>query len=322
MKNLFFRLTSILILITLFLSACSGASSSSTRPLRVGWVLWPGYYPLMIAKNQGLFEKRGVNVQPILYETTKEMTAALASGMVDAALMVLGDSMLDDVQEDIKITGITDTSDGADVIIASPDIKSVADLRGKRIGTLSGTYGEFFIQTMLDQNGLTRADVTFVEVSPDQVSNSIPSLIDAGATFEPYASQGRAKGFRIIFDSSKTPGLILDTIAFRQNTILSRPDDVQAFTDAWFEAAQFWLDNPAAGNTIIAQELNIPESDVSLEGVKLYTKADNLAAFVESDKTTSFYYTGKLENQFLLDRGIMSFPVSMGDAFIDVSFLK
>ncbi len=41
---------------------------------------------------------------------------------------------------------------------------------------------------------MTANDVTYVEMSPDQVSQSIPGQIDAGLVWEPYTSQALKQG--------------------------------------------------------------------------------------------------------------------------------
>lgn len=322
MTNRLFRIFSTLMIVTVLLSACSGTQSTTKTPLRVGWSLWPGWYPMVIAQEQGLFEKHGVQVEVVFYETYKETMPALGSGMLDGGGLALGDTLLDDVVEDIKIVLITDESSGGDQILADPAIKSIQDLKGKRIGVQAGTYGEVLVQKMLDKNGISRADVTFVEVPVEAIPNAIPGVIDVGHTYEPYASQGRANGLNPIFTSADTPGLLLDVIAFRKDILQQRPEDVKAFIAAWFEAVQYWQENPAAGNALIAKKLGIPESEVSIEGIHVYGQTDNLNAFIQSSETTSIYYPAQTEVDFLSDRGIISYPITIDANFLDPSFLQ
>lgn len=317
------RILSTLILVSILLSACSAtAGSTSSQPLRVGWSLWPGWYPLVIAQDQGFFEKNGVSVELVFYDEYAEIMPALGSGMIDGGGLALGDALMNDVAEDVKIVLITDASNGADQIVVSPEITSVQDLAGKRIGLQSGTYAEVLVQEMLKSQGLTTLDVTFVEIPVEDIPNAIPDIIDAGHTFEPYASQARAKGFNPVFTSADTPGLLLDIFAFRKDTLLNYPNEVRGFMNAWFEGVKYWQENPEEGNAIISQAMGVPESEISLEGIKIYSQAENLAAFQESNLTTSIYYPAKIENQFLLDSGIISYPVQIDAEFLDPSFLK
>lgn len=323
MQHRLFRILCTLILMIVILGACTGTNTTTTpQPLRVGWSLWPGWYPLVIAQEKGFFEKNGANVELVFYDAYEDIMPSLGSGMLDGGGLALGDTLLNDVAEDISIILITDASDGADQIVVSPEIKSVEDLRGKRIGMQVGTYAEVLVQEMLDKNNISRSDVTLVEIQVADVPNSIPTLIDAGHTFEPYASQARANGFNPIFTSADTPGLLLDVFGFRKDVLASRPDDVRGFINAWFEGLEYWQNNPAESNAIIASKLGVPESEITLEGIKVYSLSENLSAFQEGPQTQSIYYPARVDNQFLLDKGIISYPIQLDAKFLDPSFLQ
>ena len=52
--------------VCVLLVACDdggGKSEAAVPPLRVGIDVWPGYYPIVIAQQQGLLAKRGVDVR-------------------------------------------------------------------------------------------------------------------------------------------------------------------------------------------------------------------------------------------------------------------
>ena len=120
------RLISALIVVTVFLSACSGTTgSTTTAPLRVGWSLYPGYYPMAIAVEKGFFKEHGVQVEPVFYSLYNDQTPALASGKLDGAALVLNDALLDRVAKEVKIVMITDNSDGADQLIICTARRSV-----------------------------------------------------------------------------------------------------------------------------------------------------------------------------------------------------
>jgi len=325
MNKRLFRIFSVIPLVALILSACSGLTSSApvaaSTPLRVSWSLWPGWYPAVIAQQKGLFKKHGVEVELVFYHTYKDQLPALASGLLDGSALVIGDALLDQVAEKVKIVMITDNSNGADQLVAGPGILSPADVVGKKVGVQSGTFGQLLVQEMLKQNKLPIDSVSYVDVSPEFVPNAIPNQIDFGHTFEPYASQARAKGFKPIFTSADTPGLIADVVAFRRKIIEQRPEDVKAFIAAWFEAAQYWQANPKEGNAIIATATGQKEKDISLEGVKMFDLPANLNAFKPGNDTTSLYFTAQYELRFLVDTGVISNPVKPED-LLDSSFLQ
>lgn len=322
MDKRYLRVFFAFLLVSLLLGACSGASTTEFKaPLRVSWTLWPGYYPMVIAVEKGLFEKHGVQVEPVFYKLYNEQAPALASGRLDGSALTLNDVLRDSVAKRTKVVLITDNSNGADQIVAAADIADVGAVRGKRIGMVRGTFGEFFVREMLDQNGISPAEVTFYNAAPEAVPDSIPGVIDLGHTYEPYTSQARAKGYNVIFSSAETPGLIVDIIAFRTSVLQERPEDVKAFIAAWFEALEYWQANPVECNAIIARVTGQKAEEISSEGVRLFDLPANLQAFKAGNDTTSVYFTARKAQQFLISTGDISSPVRV-DELLDAGFLK
>jgi NitT/TauT family transport system substrate-binding protein len=312
----------ILLIFATSLSACSTVETAvEKQPLRIGWSLYPGWYPLVLAQQQGLFEKHGVEVELVLYPTYDDTAPQLASGFVDAAALVLGDVLLEDVGTYASVVLVTDNSFGADQLIASPEVLKTQDLRGKRIGFSTGTFGELLVREMLKKYDVEVSEVSFIEISPEQVPAAIPSSIDIGHTYEPFASQARVNGNDIIFTSADAPGVIVDTVAFRNSILKERPEDVRNFIDAWFEAVQYWQANPEEGNKIIAEATGQEVKDISFDGVKFFDRNANLATFQAGTDTSSIVFTAQMELQFLIETGVVTKPLNINN-ILNASYLQ
>ena len=302
--------------------ASSSAPASTPSPLRVGWSLWPGYYPMAIAVEKGFFKEHGVNVEPVFYSAYSDQTPDLASGMIDGAATIFSDTLFDSISNYVQVVMVIDNSSGADQLLGAPNIQSPKDLSGKRIGVQSSSVGgTLLVRAMLAQNGIPLSDVTFVQVSPENVPNAIPGTIDAGYTYEPFASQARARGDVTLFTSADAPGVIVDVLAFRREIVASRPNDVKAFTQAWLEAVQYWKDHPEEGNAIIAKATNQKAADISNTGVALFDLAANQKAFTKGSDSTSLYFTAQNELQFLVTGGYITKPIDI-NLFLDPAFVK
>jgi len=286
---------------------CSGdKNTSQNKPLRVGWFLWPGWYPVVLAKELGLFEKRGAHVEPILYESYTKIIPDFAAGKLDAAFGGLYELLKSNIP-DIKIVLVTDNSDGAEGLIVTKDIKTPADLKGKRIGIQGALSGsEFLITTLLRKNGLSRNDLTLVDVDPELVLEEMARSIQGGYTWEPFISRAVAQGHRLLFSTAETPGMIPDVVAFHQAAVQDRSDAVQAFVAAWFDALAYWKAHPDNANKIIAKALGLKPDEISLQGCKLFNREDNLKAFSPGETMQSLYYTGKLQTDFFISMGDVS----------------
>lgn len=302
------RINPILLMLAFLVMACNTSQASPERPpLKVTWNLWPGNYPIVLAKELGLFEKHGVEVESILSDSYDMMAPDFIERKTDAVLFTLVDALLIDAQEpdSSRVTVVIDESNGADVVIATPEIKTVADLRGQRIGAGFGSFGELLVRQMLATNNLTLDEVTMVDIGPEAVPGAIPSSIQAGFTFDIYALPN-PDDHHIIFSSADTPGLIVDVMMFRREVIEDRPEDVRAFINAWFEAVDYWRVNPDEGTNIIARALDLPVDEISLEGLRLLNRADNLRAFDPGPDTRSLLVSGQLNTNFLISTGSLT----------------
>lgn len=286
------------------LPACSDAPEpDGPPPLRVGWFLWPGWYPIAIAQEKGIFARHGVNVEPVLYASYTDIFSDFAAGKLHAAHGGLYELLKSGIP-DIRVVLATDYSDGAEGLIVTPDIRTPADLAGKRIGIQGGLSGsEFIVTTLLRRHGLSRNDLSLVDVGPEIVLDTMPERIDGGYTWEPFLSKAREKGYRVLFTTADTPGMIPDVIAFQGAVVRDRAADVQAFADAWFEAQRFWMENRAEGDAIIAAATGQKVGDISLEGCRPLSREDNRKAFAPAADSASLYDIGAKQIDFFISVG-------------------
>jgi ABC-type nitrate/sulfonate/bicarbonate transport system substrate-binding protein len=80
-------------------------------------------------------------------------------------------------------------------LVAVNDIKSGADLKGKKVGVALGTNAHYFFYKMLKKSNLNQSDVTLVNLSPsDFVSALANGSIDAFIWTEPHISEAIGAG--------------------------------------------------------------------------------------------------------------------------------
>lgn len=315
--------TSVLLVLAFVLAACGATAPAVERPpLKIAWSLWPGWYPIAIAQEKGFFAKQGVNIEPVLYTTYTDIMPDFASGQIDGALLASADAILLEAQQPgfSRAILITDYSDGQDVIMATADVQTMADLKGKTLGALKDTFGEVLLLQMLKQNGVKRDEVTIVNIEPEKVPDSLGTLIAAGHTFGPDITRAEKKGGHILFTSASVPGLIADLLSVRNSVAEQRPEDLRAFNAAWFEALAWWQANEVEGNAIIAKAAGLKPEEISYEGVKLFNLTDNQKAFRPGTELTSIHANAKLYTDFFGQAGIITKNPDF-DKFIDPSFL-
>jgi sulfonate transport system substrate-binding protein len=109
------------------------------------------------------------------------------------------------------IAAIRQTQEGLAVLV--PDgsaVKSLADLRGKKIATGRGSIGDQLVLAALESKGWTTNDVQLVFLAPSDAKIAYSQgSVDAWSTWGPYVSQEEVlfKSRRIVTGEGLTPGL-------------------------------------------------------------------------------------------------------------------
>jgi NitT/TauT family transport system substrate-binding protein len=305
------------------LHACKPAPPSHTSkpPLRFVHNLWPGYFPITIAKAKGFFKEQGVDVEIVFTEDQQPQIAAFYAGKYDGLALPLGSIIIASGNNpDIRVVYVIDDSVGGDAVVARSEIETIQDLKGKTIGATLGGFGELFVESMLQKAGLNRNDVTLINTDSNHVPEWLASnRIQAGQAWEPYVSRAIKDGGRLLFSSEQTPGLIIDTIMFRGAVLRERPEEVRAFIRACFQAVDYWEAHPEEVRTLLAQTLKIQPEEISLKGIKLLQVDDNRRAF-DRDNPHSLYHNARRYAEFYIRTGSLGRMPDI-DKLIDAAFL-
>ena len=212
------------------------------EPFKVTMHLWPGYYHSFIAREKGFFEEEGVNVELKIVEDIDANLRAFVDGKADAAFGLQSDAMLMAAGGiPVKIVYIVDYSNGGDVVISHPNIRTISDLKGKRIGVdkLNG-FNHVFMAELLRINGLTEDDVEILPVSASSVPKALAEgRIDAGQTWEPYTSEALANGYRLLASTADAPGIVTDVLMARSDTVERRAPEIRALLKGLFRALDY-----------------------------------------------------------------------------------
>ncbi|MBG1244135.1 nitrate ABC transporter substrate-binding protein [Nostoc sp. NZL] len=273
-------------------------------PLKVIFGSFIGEYPGIIAQEKGFFKAQRVDVE-LIYKLSPQLERAnFSAGKYDGMTLALGSFIiLSAANPDIQGVIVIDESTGADVVVAQSQIKTVAELKGKKLGANLGGFSEVFVTEMLKTANLTSDDVNLVKLEaleiPQHLTNNV---IQAGHTWEPHVSKAMKLGGHILFTSKQTPDLILDIIVFRGETIRDRPEDIRGFVRGWLEAASYWKENVQEGNAIVSKALKIPSNTIALDGVNLTDLGENKKLF-QSSNPNSIYKTAKIYADFFIRSG-------------------
>lgn len=202
-------------LLALGLTACQPEPGPS---LRIGTNLWPGYEPLYVAHEQKAFE--GLDVQLIEYRAAGQVLNGLRKGTINMAAVTLDEAVRIAASGiAIDVIWLFNVSDGADQLLASPEIRDISALKGKKIGVEGNALGAYLLQRFFS---LHQLDPSAYEVVGLDLAAHAQAMatgeIDAVMTFEPEKSKLLRQGAHALFSSKEVPGEVLDVLIVRRDS--------------------------------------------------------------------------------------------------------
>ena len=147
----------------------------------------PYYLLIYVAAENGYFRQEGLKVKHRMFPSGTD--AMLAFRGINAEFVASGDApslVLWNGGDSVGVAPIYASPNNLEGVVRS-DIKSAADLRGKKIAVKQGSTADYFLATYLDKNGLKPGDVHIINLSPPECVPALSSGdIDGFFLWQPY----------------------------------------------------------------------------------------------------------------------------------------
>ena len=154
------------------------------------WFVNPDHAPLIVAKEAGFFSEAGLDVELIAPADPNDPPKLVAAGKADLAVSYQPQLHLQ-VEEGLplkRIATLVATPLSSLVVLKDGPVKSIADLRGRKIGFSVGGFEDAVLGAMLAKHGLTLKDVELINVnfslSPALIAGQVDAVIGAYRNFE------------------------------------------------------------------------------------------------------------------------------------------
>lgn len=267
------------------------------EPFEIVHTTWVGYGPLYLARDLGYFQEEGVDVKLTTIEEKSLQMAAVMSGNVAGAAGTVDEFLLYVKPGScLRYVLALDESSGGDGVVAVKDIKSIPELKGHKVAMNEGSVSQFWFNVVLKENGMSQNDIEMVNMTADDAAAAfLAKRIEAAVTWEPHLTEARHSDHgHVLIDSSATPGVITDVIAVSCDVAEKRAAEIKALVRGWNRAVDYWKQEPAESNAIMAKGVGGWLSDPavfadSVKGVKFFDAATNKAYFGTPDKPGDLY---------------------------------
>lgn len=215
------------------------------------WYTNPVHAPLIVAKQRGLFEKRGLDVDIQTPADPSVPPKLVAAGRIDLALSYQPQLHLqvDQGLPIVRVGTLIATPLNALIVRADSGIDDISQLAGKKVGYSVGGVEEVLLATILEHNGLSLDDVDMVNVNfsltPALISEKVDAVTGAFRNFEmAQMKQEGVEGKAFYIEEEGVP--TYDELIFVANrdTLDQHRDAYRRFMDAIGEATAWIINHP------------------------------------------------------------------------------
>ena len=291
------------------------AIAQAKTKVRVGYLhtlavdgqIWTGL-------DRGSFEKQGLDLDLRLFNTGLEIFQALIGGSLDVLSTGAVVSNFP-ARGQGKVFLINDIEVATAQLWVRTDqgVNSIADLKGKRIATATGTTAHVFLDKALRANHIDPKDVEIVNQSmPAAVTSFISGAVPAVALWVPFniTIREKVKGAKKLVDASAyyPQAAIIDGWAARNDYFAGNRDTLARLIKGWSEANDYIIANSADALAALQKkhytQVALADLNEQFKDQKMFTAHDWKKLYADGtvtnwlQQTTDFFMTNAKVAQF------------------------
>lgn len=303
-------------------------SMAQAAPLKIGYSDWPGWVAWEIGIKKGWFKEAGVDVEFVWMDYVKSMEA-YAAGKLDAVCVTNGDALVTGATGKPSVCILlNDYSNGNDMIVAKPGIKTLKDLKGKTVALEEGFVEHLLLLKGLELNGMTPSDVTIKNTPTNNTPQVFTSEgVDAIGAWQPNSGQALklVPGSTPVFTSKDVPGLIYDGLFCDRESVVAKKEDWKKIIGVWVKISEYLADEDNLDDAlaILSERVGVKPAEYEplLKGTKILTTAEALKAWEKADGLGSVYGSSKIVDEFNVKFEVYEKPLEI-DSYFDASLFK
>jgi NitT/TauT family transport system substrate-binding protein len=312
------------IIIFIMAIAFNTTCGKEKKEYRIAWSHYTGWEPWEYADNAGILKKWGDKYNIVIkldrINDYIESINLFTAGKYQGCTMTNMDALTIPAAGGVDCTALIvgDYSNGNDGIVTMGE-KSVKELKGKKVMLVQLSVSHYLLSRALEMNGMKETDMTLVNTSDAEIGSIFKTQKGSIAvTWNPILMNAvNTPGAKLIFDSSKIPGEIIDLMVVNS----AAPAELKkALVGAWFETMQIMQDKEKskASTEFMAKNSGATADEfiAQLKTTAMFYKPADAVAFTKDQKikTTMEYVRG-----FSFDKGLFGQGVTTKD-YVGIEF--
>lgn len=244
------KLSSKTSLALLVLSMVFGTTYAQTKfTVLLDWYVNPDHGPLIVAQAQGYFTEQGLEVELIAPANPNDPPKLVAAKQADIAVSYQPQLHLqvDQGLPLVRVGTLVATPLNCIVVLEDSDIRSIKDLRGRKVGYSVAGFEDALLASILEANNLTLSDVELINVnfslSPAVMAGQVDAVIGAYRNFELNQMDiNGAPGRAFFVEEVGIPAY--DELIYVTHSSRTQDPLIRKFVDALEQATQFIVNHP------------------------------------------------------------------------------
>jgi NitT/TauT family transport system substrate-binding protein len=294
-------------------SAPASATASADKEYTIGWTIYAGWMPWPYAQQAGIVKKWAdkyhVKIKLVQVNDYVESLNQYTAGKLDGVTAANMDALTVPAAggRDSTVVMVGDYSNGNDGVVLKGSSR-LADIKGRPVNLVQNSVSQYLLSRALESAKLKPADVNIVNTSDaDIVAAFTAATTKAVVAWNPQLLEiKKQQDAHEVFDSSKIPGEIEDTLIVSTDALKANPDLGKALAGIWYETMSVMTrddDQGKAARTAMAKlsGTDLPGFEAQLKTTFLYDKPQAALDFMTSpqivsanDRVRTFSFTNGL----------------------------
>jgi len=232
--------------------------------------------PWFVAKEARIYEKNGIDVDPVFIGASSALFQSMLSGAADMAGSG-GLSVISNVLQGGDIIHVTAMVPRfTQSVMVKPEIKKPEDMKGKKIGVSRlGTVTHFALQTALDGYGVKNVTILQMGGQPEAVAGLVRGSVDGAVISPPYNFQLKKQGYNELVspnDLQKLTEFITNGIVARRSVVEKDKDSLIRLIKSTAEAIKLITTDREFTKKVITKWMPLKDADLLEQAYRFATE--------------------------------------------------